>query len=91
MKHSRSARDELRGVEVSSTGAPDRPWGIPTTASMDVTIADGELLIDHFSSAPQPAAQQSTGFVERPYRLCECGSGLKFKFCCKTLFEVRRR
>lgn len=91
MKHSRSARNEMRGVEVTSTGAPDRLWGIPTAASMDVTIADGELLIDHFLPAPRPAAQQSTGFIEGPYRICACGSGLKFKFCCKTLFDAVRR
>jgi hypothetical protein len=88
-KHQRSARDEMRGVEVSNTGAPGRPWGIPEEPSMDVTISEGELLIDHFSTTQVPSVQ-TEGYVEGPYRRCACGSGLKYKFCCKSLDDAWR-
>jgi len=48
VKHHRSARDELRGVKVESAGVPDRVWGIPDSPSREVTVSDGELLIDQF-------------------------------------------
>lgn len=87
VKHHRSARDELRGVEVASTDAPKRLWGIPDSPSMAVTVSDGELLIDTFRKF-LVASEQATGYAEGPYRHCACGSGLKYKFCCKQLDDA---
>lgn len=93
VKHQRSVHHELRGVKVQEstpTGSePNEPfWGIAEVASMHVTVSAGELLIDHFPAAhEQSSVEQPGGYVEGPYRLCECGSGRKFKFCCKPLFR----
>jgi len=90
-RHNRSAREEMSGVTVASTGAPTRWWGIREVASMEVTVSAGALLIDHF---PQPgevaglADPTDREFEDGIYRRCECGSGRKYKFCCRDLATV---
>jgi len=58
-------------------------WGIPATPSMSVTVTAGAILTDRVHG-PGPDAL-SGGDRENPYAPCSCGSGLKFRYCCRGL------
>ncbi|TDD58018.1 SEC-C domain-containing protein [Kribbella antibiotica] len=87
VKHQRSAQDEMIGVRVENAEIAAAPkWGIPAMPSMEVTVSAGQMLIDHLPRQQVPVAEPAPGdFQDDNYRLCSCGSGRKFKFCCQPL------
>lgn len=60
---------------------PSKPyWGIPEQASMRVLVSEGLAIWDWMANPPDGS---QLGSHERPYAPCPCGSGQKWKFCCK--------
>ena len=93
VRHSRKVDDQLSNVEVTA-GSTDRGWGISREPSMSVTVSRGSILMDFMPQPPPVAGDKSESGV---YRMCDCGSGRKFKFCCASLqnyqptFLMRKR
>lgn len=56
-----------------------RPWNIPAEPSMSVVVTPGAVIID---GSPPPQAEPA-GYSEGTYAPCTCGSGLKWRFCCR--------
>lgn len=87
-RHHRSVVDELTMTRPMDGNAPDRaPWHIDDEPSMSVTVSPGTVLM---VQQPVPPVDLPHGaYREGEYRQCECGSGLKWKFCCKDLDRSR--
>lgn len=83
VRHHRQANDELSHI-VATGGPSDRGWSIPRELSMSFVVSPGAILMDFM---PQPSAPDMSGLDV--YRVCECGSGRKFKFCCASLQNYR--
>jgi len=84
-KHHRKIADELRLVQIQPGSEPEfevDPWHIDDEPSMELKVAPGALLFDE-TNLPEPL--EPTGYKEGNYRPCDCGSGLKWKFCCQTV------
>jgi hypothetical protein len=84
--HGRTVQQELAGVtpmKGANLAGPDF-WGIPPIPSMTVTVAAGMLIADTIPDTEQQARIGEGSDLE-PYKPCSCGSGTKFKFCCKGL------
>lgn len=84
--HRRGIKSELDRVQDNDSRNLDGPefWGIPTTPSMSVSVSSGLLLMDFLPDAQQ-RDRVGKGSKGDPYDDCPCGSGLRFKFCCKGL------
>ena len=84
-KHQRSLPEEIRRTRVQQATHPDdSAWSIDEQPSMSVRVSSGLLLFDEIVPEPQ-SAPDGADYSEGPYRPCECGSGLKWKFCCKDV------
>jgi len=85
VNHSGQVSSELDGVEVHDRQGMrgSAGWGIPQLPSDLLTISEGAIFAD-WMDVPSPA-QGVGGFVEGEYRPCDCGSGRKFRFCCKGI------
>lgn len=81
-RHHRSILDELAMTSQQAGNRPaEEPWYIGPEPSMSVTISPGIVLVDQVPIPSAPKADDD--YREGPYRPCECGSGLKWKFCCR--------
>lgn len=80
--HNRAADEELQRIASQPGQNQEGPkyWGIPEKPSMDVTVSTGAMIIDYFPEFDKPQGSESD-----VYRDCECGSGRKYKFCCRDL------
>ena len=95
VRHQRTVGEELLNVRPRPSDPPDsEKWPIAAEPSMSVTVSRGELLIDHWLSSARPPSSEAEGVAEGEvsggyfngdYRTCKCGSGRKYKFCCKSL------
>ncbi len=85
VRHNRSVAHEVSGVQaVAGSTEPSDFWGIPEHPSRTVVVSRGALLTDFVpSAAADPSATH--GYSAGSYRACDCGSGLKFKFCCRGI------
>ena len=79
-RHERGVAQEVLDVQDQPPSHPgEGPWFVAPTPSMNVSVTPGIGSID----PDLPTSQgHSTSYTQGVYRLCECGSGLKFKFCC---------
>jgi hypothetical protein len=85
-RHHRKVADELRQVGLREGSPPQRnPWVIDEHPSMNVKTTQGLLLFD---DPPLPERPVPAGYSEGNYRLCDCDSGLKWKFCCHGLRDT---
>jgi hypothetical protein len=84
VRHNRTVRQELADVVSQSGATSSEYWGIPAAPLASVVISKGLAILD---SVPRPpdVTVPLTGYTEGPYRICECGSGRKFKFCCQGI------
>src|ERR1700683_5104758 len=79
-RHHSKVEEELRHVEVQqATLTAGDPWAIGAQPTSKVTVTPGLLFVD---DPELPAADVPAGFSQGDYGPCECGSGLKRKFCC---------
>lgn len=88
VKHHRSHSQEMKGIRYrQSTGAESAYWGHPGAARTNtVTISEGNFLVDYLRPSRGPSVEHSVrGYTQGVYHICECGSGLKYKFCCKDV------
>jgi hypothetical protein len=77
--HGRSAEQDV--IEVTPMPKPADPlWGIADEPSTILTVSSGMLITDHLPRFDRP---ETAGGPSDPYGLCGCGSGEKWKFCCK--------
>jgi hypothetical protein len=95
--HDRSVARELRRVTVQPAGRqplPDNslatsrhPWDIPAEPSMSVSVTSGLIRAAWLPGRERQAAVDAaaSGYNEGVYRPCPCGSGLKYRFCCKAV------
>lgn len=84
-KHERSLPEEIRRTRIQPATHPDdSAWVIDEQPSMNVRVSPGLLLFDEIVPEPRPTPD-GAHYSEGPYRPCECGSGLKWKFCCKDV------
>lgn len=87
-KHQRAAARELRAApqpgNTAAESALDKFWGIPAEPGMNVVVTPGAVFFD-FVPRPQDETAMPEGYQEGQYRLCECGSGRKFRFCCQGI------
>jgi hypothetical protein len=80
-RHRRKVADELRQIQFRpGSHAQGDPWAIDEQPSMKVKTTPGLVFFDDPPLSLQP---EPTGYREGNYRLCDCGSGLKWKFCCQ--------
>jgi hypothetical protein len=90
-KHHRNASHELQAVPQPGNTVQeselDRYWGIRPEPSMNLVVTPGAAFAD-FIPLPQIEPTKAEGYQEGEYRLCECGSGLKFRFCCRGIPKV---
>jgi len=87
--HHRTVETELRGVSIkmgSEGGTRSQWWGIPEKPGMSVYITKGALIWDFKPQFDVPNYSEGYPF-DNVYKICPCGSGLKFKFCCKELVD----
>ncbi|QDW62067.1 hypothetical protein [Oerskovia sp. KBS0722] len=82
VKHQQQFSEEVSGVQSSTSQTGDR-WGIPPEPSMNVSISEGATISDWISEGREDP--EVRGYAAGNYRPCDCGSGLKHKFCCETL------
>ncbi|WP_251149951.1 hypothetical protein [Cellulosimicrobium sp. Marseille-Q4280] len=82
VKHQQQFSEEVSGVQTSTSQMGDR-WGIPPEPSMSVSVSEGASISDWFSAGREDP--EVRGYVEGNYRPCDCGSGLKHKFCCESI------
>lgn len=84
-RHGRRAARELPARDQPAIPGPDQPgdlkWGIPAEAGMNVVVSSGSVLFD-FIQGELPMDEDASAYQQGPYRLCDCASGRKFKFCC---------
>jgi hypothetical protein len=87
VRHGRTVQHELRHVQAHAGENVGRSqfWGIPERASMSVTVSTGQLLWDWLPEKGGAIAEQAGGYYRDDYKLCDCGSGRKFRFCCKSI------
>jgi hypothetical protein len=84
-RHQRKIADELRQVKFRPGSYPrDDAWAIDEQPSMNVRTTPGLIFLDDLPLPPKP---EPTGYSEGNYRLCDCGSGQKWKFCCQSVPE----
>ena len=90
VKHSRKVEQELdrvqkdEGIHIKSNTEETTPyWGIPDTPGLNVAITSGLTLHDFFPSPADPLPESA--YQEGDYALCDCGSGLGFRYCCRNL------
>lgn len=81
-RHGQDASHHVDGVieEAGQLRSMQPYWGIPDEPSMQVHISEGLAIFD---SIPRFHIPENPGSHDRPYEPCACGSGLKWKFCCK--------
>jgi hypothetical protein len=70
---------ELDHVQVTATRR-EPYWGIAPEPSLEFTVSSGMIITDHVLRKPPSPAP---GGPDNVYGLCPCGSGEKWKFCCK--------
>ncbi|TCB96433.1 SEC-C domain-containing protein [Micromonospora zingiberis] len=87
-KHHRKAGQELRATPQEAQGINDQGgsefWGIPAQPSMDIVVTQGSIFTD-FVPPARRSDLTSSEYQDGVYRFCECGSGLKYKFCCRNI------
>jgi hypothetical protein len=49
-----------------------------------LTVTPGYVIFDDNAPTIQEDTDES-GYFDEPYHLCSCGSGLKWRFCCRTV------
>ncbi len=83
VKHQRTAADEVRSVSFAASMHSGKHWGIPAEPSMAVTVTSGQIVWDADPTTLR-TSPVGDGFSAEsgPYRLCGCGSGRKYRFCC---------
>jgi len=84
--HSKTVQTEVpRGQE--QNGELDSRcdwWGIPSENSLTLHVSEGILIWDHIPEGELP--RSDGGYPsDDAYLPCPCGSGRKFRFCCKGL------
>ncbi|OEI68067.1 hypothetical protein Cus16_2158 [Curtobacterium sp. ER1/6] len=86
IRHHRSVGAEMRDVRPkpgSTTG-----WAVPPEPSMNLTITPGTIIHDFVPRPDLEPYATPSGYTGGDYRPCPCGSGLRYRFCCK---EADRR
>ena len=61
----------------------ERAWHIADQPSMSVKTTPGLIVFDDAFQVRMES--DAGGYSEGPYRPCPCGSGLKWRFCCRTV------
>lgn len=86
--HNSSYATELpEAREMPSRGEPtEDPWFIPKRPTMEIRVTEGSMLLEPFFSGEMAVETHAEG----PYRICSCGSGLKYKYCCHGLPSWRQ-
>jgi hypothetical protein len=79
--HQKTVNSELVGVVSGGSSSGDY-WGIPAHPSRSVTVSKGYLILDYL---PQFQLPSKPGSATNVYGPCGCGSGEKFKFCCRCI------
>jgi hypothetical protein len=84
--HGREVQQELkdaRPMEGQNLAGADY-WGIPSASGMSIVVTRG-LLLAHSLPGPHQVKRAGTGSDRNRNALCPCGSGLKFKLCCRGI------
>jgi hypothetical protein len=92
--HAKTVETEVPRVQKKAGDLPASAdwWGVPDQNSLNLYISEGIFLWDFIPEGDLP--RYDGGYpLHDIYRPCPCGSGSKFKFCCKGLerFDFQRR
>jgi hypothetical protein len=81
-RHQRSVREEIELTRFDQgSGASASSWPEPSEPSMSVIVTPGLLFMDQ----PKLDVPEVDGYAEGAYAPCPCGSGLKWRFCCRLV------
>lgn len=85
VRHDRVVRDEMRASQIAASSNSAGGWAVSLEPSLSVVVTAGTVLQPLDTTPDSDGGSPDRGYFGGVYRLCGCGSGQKYRFCCDGL------